>query len=87
MDWLWQDLRVAARGLWKDRAFTITTMATLALCLAANVAIFAVVDGVLLKPFRSTSRTVSSPSTTSIRVPGSRSPRTACPTTTTDSRR
>lgn len=50
MDWLWQDLRVAARGLWKDRAFTITTMATLALCLAANVAIFAVVDGVLLKP-------------------------------------
>jgi len=50
MDRLWQDLRIAARGLWKDRAFTITTVATLALCLAANVAIFAVVDGVLLKP-------------------------------------
>jgi predicted permease len=50
MDGLWQDLRVAARGLWKDRGFTITTVATLALCLAANVAIFAVVDGVLLKP-------------------------------------
>ena len=50
MEQLWQDLRVAARGLWKDRAFSVTTIATLALCLAANVAIFAVVDGVLLKP-------------------------------------
>jgi predicted permease len=50
MDTLWQDLRVALRGLWKDRGFTATTVATLALCLAANVAIFAVVDAVLLKP-------------------------------------
>jgi predicted permease len=50
MDRIWQDVRVALRGLWKDRAFTLTTVATLALCLAANVAVFAVVDGVLLKP-------------------------------------
>ena len=50
MEQLWQDLRVAARGLLKDRAFSVTTIATLALCLAANIAIFAVVDGVLLKP-------------------------------------
>lgn len=50
MDRLWQDIRVSLRGLWKDRAFTLTTVATLALCLAANVAIFAVVDAVLLKP-------------------------------------
>ena len=50
MDRLWQDIRVSIRGLWKDRSFTLTTVATLALCLAANVAIFAVVDGVLLKP-------------------------------------
>ena len=50
MEQLWQDLRVAARGLVKDRAFSVTTIATLALCLAANIAIFAVVDGVLLKP-------------------------------------
>ena len=50
MEQLWQDLRVAARGLLKDRAFSVTTVATLALCLAANIAIFAVVDGVLLKP-------------------------------------
>jgi len=50
MDRLWQDIRISLRGLWKDRAFTLTTVATLALCLAANVAIFAVVDGILLKP-------------------------------------
>ena len=50
MDRLLQDLRFATRLLWKDRSFSLTTIATLALCLAANVAIFAVVDGVLLKP-------------------------------------
>lgn len=50
MDRLLQDLRFATRLLWKDRSFAITTVATLALCLAANVAIFAIVDGVLLKP-------------------------------------
>ena len=50
MERLLQDLRVALRVLWKDRSFAITTVATLALCLAANVAIFAIVDGVLLKP-------------------------------------
>lgn len=50
MDRLLQDLRFAVRVLWKDRSFAATTVATLALCLAANVAIFAIVDGVLLKP-------------------------------------
>ena len=50
MDRLVQDLRFAWRSLWKDRTFTLTTVATLALCLAANVAIFAIVDNVLLKP-------------------------------------
>ena len=50
MDRLLQDLRFAVRLLWKDRNFSVTTIATLALCLAANVAIFAVVSGVLLKP-------------------------------------
>jgi len=50
MDRLLQDVRFAVRVLWKDRSFSITTVATLALCLAANVAIFAIVDGVLLKP-------------------------------------
>src|SRR5262245_10266506 len=50
MERLLQDLRFAARTLWKDRSFSLTAIATLALCLAANVAIFAIVDGVLLKP-------------------------------------
>jgi predicted permease len=50
MERLLQDLRFATRTLWKDRSFTLTTITTLALCLAANVAIFAIVDGVLLKP-------------------------------------
>ncbi len=50
MERLLQDLRFATRTFWKDRSFTLTTIATLALCLAANVAIFAIVDGVLLKP-------------------------------------
>ena len=50
MDRLLQDLRFGARLLWKDRNFSLTTIATLALCLAANIAIFAIVDGVLFKP-------------------------------------
>ena len=50
MERLLQDLRFAGRVLWKDRSFALTTIATLALCLAANVAIFAVVNGVLFKP-------------------------------------
>ena len=50
MDRLLQDLRFAGRILWKDRGFTVTTVATLALCVAANTAIFAVVHAVLLKP-------------------------------------
>lgn len=50
MDRLVQDLRFATRLLWKDRAFTLTTVATLALCVAANSAIFAVVNSVLLRP-------------------------------------
>jgi predicted permease len=43
-------VRFAARVLWKDRSYTLTIVATLALCLAANVAIFAIVDNILLKP-------------------------------------
>ena len=50
MDRLFQDLRFALRLLWKDRGFTLTTVATLAVCVAANTSIFAVVNTVLLKP-------------------------------------
>lgn len=50
MDRLLQDLRFSLRLLWKDRAFSLTTLATLALCVAANAAIFAIVNSVILKP-------------------------------------
>jgi predicted permease len=50
MDRLVQDLRFAVRLLIKDRGFTLTTVATLALCVAANTAIFAVVQTVVLNP-------------------------------------
>ena len=50
MDSLVHDVRVALRLLWKDRAFSATVAITLALCIGANVALFSVVNNVLLRP-------------------------------------
>ncbi len=44
------DLRYAARMLVKQRAFSATAILTLAVCIGANTAIFAVVNSVLLQP-------------------------------------
>ena len=50
MERLLQDLRFALRLFRKDRAFALTTILTLALCIGANTAIFTIVRSVLLRP-------------------------------------
>jgi predicted permease len=44
------DLRIAIRGFMRTPGFTATALMTLALCLGANLTIFAVIDSVLLRP-------------------------------------
>src|SRR3984957_8671911 len=49
-DELLRELRYAARLLRKTPGFTVTALLTLAVCLGANLTIFAVIDSVLLRP-------------------------------------
>ena len=50
LDILWRDLRVATRAMLARPVHTLTAVVTLAIGIGANVAMFAVVDGVLLAP-------------------------------------
>ena len=50
MDAVFRDLRYASRMLLKDRRFSLTAILTLAICLAVNVAVFTVVNAVVLQP-------------------------------------
>ena len=50
LDPILRDLRLAFRGLLRDRGFTATALLTFSLCLGANVALFAVVNAVLIHP-------------------------------------
>ncbi len=45
-----RNLRHAIRSLMGDRGFTVTVVLTIAVCIAANTATFAVVNSVLLRP-------------------------------------
>lgn len=50
METILQDLRFGAKLLWKEKALTLTVVATLAVCVGANTAIFGVVNAVMLEP-------------------------------------
>ncbi len=50
MQTMYRDLKLGVRTLLKDKGFSFTVVLTLALCVGANTAIFAIVHSVLLRP-------------------------------------
>lgn len=50
MDAFWLDLKYGIRSLWRDKGFAFTVLFTFAVCIAANAALFAIVNSVILRP-------------------------------------
>lgn len=50
MDAFWQDVKYSVRSLWRDKGFALTVLLTFAVCIAANTALFAMVNSVILRP-------------------------------------
>jgi predicted permease len=51
MHHLYLDLRYAARGLWRDRPFTVTTVSTLAVAVALVTVVFTIFNAYVLRPY------------------------------------
>jgi predicted permease len=50
MDTFLLDLKYGIRSLWRDRGFALTVLLTFSVCIAANTALFAIVNSVILRP-------------------------------------
>ena len=50
MDTFLLDLKYAVRSLWRAKGFALTVLLTFAVCIAANTALFAIVNSVVLRP-------------------------------------
>ncbi len=61
MESILQDIKFGLRLLWKSKSFAATAIATLTLCIAANVTIFSVVNSVIFRslPFPESDRLVT----------------------------
>jgi len=50
MDAFLLDLKYGIRSLWRDKGFALTVLLTFSVCIAANTALFAIVNSVILRP-------------------------------------
>jgi predicted permease len=50
MDAVFLDLKYVGRSLWRSKGFAVTVLLTFAVCIAANAALFAIVNSVVLRP-------------------------------------